>query len=163
MSLLRVAGFAANSIVDGPGLRYAVFAQGCPHNCPGCHNPHTHAVSGGYDIDLREIAARINRDPLLDGVTLSGGEPFFQAEKLAELCSLLPPNLNVWCFSGYLLEELTQMPEALPLLRKIDVLVDGRFILEQRSLDLGFRGSANQRVIDVKQSLLEGKCVLLSE
>jgi anaerobic ribonucleoside-triphosphate reductase activating protein len=159
---LRTAGFAGDSIVDGPGLRYTIFTQGCPHNCPGCHNPHTHDFGGGALTDITEIAAKIAENPLLDGVTLSGGEPFCQCGALCALLDLLPESLNVWCFTGYTFEELISDgdEDKRELLKRVDVLVDGRFELSRRSLNLRFRGSENQRIIDVKASLACSRAVI---
>ena len=161
---LRIAGIANDSIVDGPGLRLTVFTQGCPHHCPGCHNPQTHDFAGGSESDTDEIVAKIRRNPLLDGVTLSGGEPFCQPEACAEIARAAhSAGLNVWCYSGYTFEELsaqgTDAQKA--LLKELDVLVDGRFELEKRSLECRFRGSSNQRLINVPASLKAGDAVEL--
>lgn len=160
---LRIAGIANDSIVDGPGLRLTVFTQGCPHRCPGCHNPQTHDFSGGREEDCDAILKAMRENPLLDGVTFSGGEPFCQPEA----CALIAreahrAGLNVWCYSGYRFEELlcAQEPQK-ALLREIDVLVDGRFILEKRTLECRFRGSSNQRLIDVQKSLEMGEIIEL--
>ena len=157
----RVAGIANDSIVDGLGLRLTVFTQGCPHRCPGCHNPQTHDFGGGSEGDTAEIVARIRKNPLLDGVTLSGGEPFCQPEACAEIARAARAlGLNVWGYSGYTYEELLQGTEAQKaLLRELDVLVDGRFELEKRSLECRFRGSSNQRLIDVPASLEAGHAI----
>ena len=162
---LRIAGIANDSIVDGPGLRLTVFTQGCPHHCPGCHNPQTHDFAGGNEDDTETIIAKIKKNPLLDGVTLSGGEPFCQPEACAEIArAARAQGLNVWSYSGYTFEELvergTEAQKA--LLRELDVLVDGRFEHEKRSLECRFRGSSNQRLIDVPASLNTG-CVVAIE
>ena len=158
---IRISGLVNDSIVDGPGFRFAVFTQGCPHHCPGCHNPQTHDFDGGHDMDTSEIIDKFLANPLLDGVTLTGGEPFRQPEA----CRLLAEaareaGLNVWAYSGYTFEELCADEAKMNLLRACDVLVDGPFILAQRTLEKRFRGSKNQRVIDVKQSLERGEVVL---
>ena len=161
---LRIAGIANDSIVDGPGIRLTVFTQGCPHCCPGCHNPQTHDFAGGSEGDTGDIIAMIRRNPLLDGVTLSGGEPFCQPEPCAGIArAARSMGLNVWCYSGYTFEELiAQGSEAQKaLLAELDVLVDGRFELEKRSLECRFRGSSNQRLIDVPASLNAGRAVEL--
>ena len=157
---IRIAGFENDSIVDGPGFRLAVFTQGCPHHCPGCHNPETHDFAAGTVVDTEKIIAQMLDNPLLDGLTLSGGEPFCQPEPCAELARAAHnANLNVWAYSGFTFEQLQTMPEVQNLLREVDVLVDGRFELAQRTLDMRFRGSKNQRLIDVKRSLEEGHAV----
>ena len=162
---LRVAGLVPDSIVDGPGLRFAVFVQGCPHRCEGCHNPATWNAEGGREMTVDEVFSRIrDRREWLDGVTLSGGEPFRQAPALAPLaraCRAL--GLPVMSYTGYTWEELND-PASAPagaaeLLAQLDLLVDGRFELPKRSLLLRFRGSSNQRVIDVPASLRDGSCV----
>ena len=161
---IRVAGITNDSIVDGPGLRLTVFTQGCPHHCPGCHNPQSHDFDGGEIRDTAEILELASDNILLDGITLSGGEPFAQAEACTEIAKGAHAlGLNVWCYSGYTFETLLQGdPAWLELLKNIDVLVDGPFILAQRTLDAHFRGSSNQRILDVPASLAE-KHAILSE
>jgi len=161
---IRIAGLVNDSIVDGPGLRLAVFTQGCPHHCPGCHNPESHAFDGGELRDTDDILAIASDNILLDGITLTGGEPFAQAESCVEIArGAHKLGLNVWCYTGYLFEDLLRgSPEWQALLSEIDVLVDGPFILAQRSLDLHFCGSANQRIIDVPQSVKAQKAVCIN-
>ena len=158
---IRIAGTVNDSIVDGPGIRFTVFAQGCPHHCPGCHNPQTHDFNAGQDADTEEILAQMRKNPLLDGLTLSGGEPFCQSEACLNLAiGAHAMGLNVWCYSGYTFEELYKGREEWhALLENIDVLVDGRFQMEKRSLECRFRGSSNQRLIDVPKSLAAGSAV----
>ena len=148
---IRIAGTVDDSIVDGPGIRYTVFVQGCSHHCPGCHNPHTHDFAGGRVVDTEEIVAQMRGNPLLDGLTLSGGEPFEQADACAELARQAHAlGLNVWCYTGYKYEQLLAGDASRQaLLSELDVLVDGPFLLAERSLDLLYRGSRNQRLIDV--------------
>jgi anaerobic ribonucleoside-triphosphate reductase activating protein len=140
-----------------------VFAQGCPHRCPGCHNPHTHDFSGGEAADTRELALQIREDPLLSGVTFSGGEPFEQCEAFSDLADLVAGiqerELNIICYTGYTFEELLNIPEARILLEKIDILIDGHFDKHSKSYELKFKGSANQRVISAKESIRLGKVV----
>jgi anaerobic ribonucleoside-triphosphate reductase activating protein len=155
---IRIAGVVRNSFVDGPGIRYTVFAQGCPHNCKDCHNLHTHDFSGGSVTETEKIAGEIKKDPLLDGVTFSGGEPFCQIEAFIELADLLA-DYHVICYTGYTFEELYEKPDARELLKRINLLIDGRFEASKRSVELKFRGSANQRVIDSKESVKCGKVV----
>lgn len=158
---IRIAGLVNDSIVDGPGFRFTVFTQGCPHACPGCHNPQTHAFDGGKDAETEEIIAKFQKNPLLDGITLSGGEPFCQSEACAEIAKAAKESgLNVWVYSGYTFETLISgKAEWKVLLNHADVLVDGRFELEQRTLELRFRGSKNQRLIDVQASLAQCKAI----
>lgn len=160
---IRLAGLVNDSIVDGPGLRLAVFAQGCPHHCPGCHNPQSHDFDGGTLRDTAEVIAVMRDNPLLDGITLTGGEPFAQPEACAEVARAAhAAGLSVWCYSGYTFEQLLAgSAEQRRLLEAVDVLVDGLFLLEQRSLELRFRGSANQRILDVPASLTAGQAVLM--
>lgn len=165
---LRLAGIVRESIVDGPGFRFAVFCQGCPHHCEDCHNQQTHDFSGGKDVPLERILREIDKDPLLSGVTFSGGEPFCQAEAFADLAEEVEKrNLNIVTFSGYTYEELTERakddPQTERLLSHTWLLIDGPFIKEQKDLTLAFRGSGNQRVIDVKASRQTGDVVLWQE
>lgn len=157
---LRIAGLVNDSIVDGPGFRLAVFTQGCPHNCPGCHNPETHDFNGGSDMDTAEIILTMESNPLLDGVTLTGGDPFCQPEACLEVARAAHKlGLNVWAYSGWTYEQLLEDPKKRALLEETDVLVDGPFILAQRTLDKRFMGSKNQRAIDVKASLAQGSAI----
>jgi len=160
---MRIYGLVQDSIVDGPGFRFTIFTQGCPHGCPGCHNPQTHDFNGGKDAETQEIIAKFRKNPLLDGITLSGGEPFCQSEACTELAlAAKDSGLNVWAYSGYTFEELIKgKAEWIELLRAIDVLVDGRFELENRTLEAKFRGSKNQRLINVPESLKQGKAIEL--
>lgn len=151
--------------MDGPGIRFTVFVQGCPHHCEGCHNPETHDFSGGSDMSSDEILTEFKRDPLLAGITLSGGEPFCQAEALCPLAEgVKAMNKNVVAYSGYTFEELLRLskenPAILRLLQSCNLLVDGRYIQAQRDLTLRFRGSSNQRILDVPKSLEIGSAVL---
>ena len=160
---VNVAGIEPESIVDGPGFRYAVFVQGCPHHCPGCHNPDSHDPNGGREMTVEEVAAQLLKNPLTDGLTLSGGEPFAQAEDCLALARAAHAHgLNVWSYSGWTFEYLRdQGSEAQrALLEELDVLVDGPFRLEERTLSLPWRGSRNQRVIDVPASLAAGEAVI---
>lgn len=163
---IRIAGTVQDSIVDGPGLRYVVFTQGCPHRCEGCHNPGTHDFSGGRVVDTDELFEECIENPLTKGVTFSGGEPFSQPQPLYELgCKLKERGYHLMSYSGWTFEELLEKAQREEyvgkLLSILDVLVDGRFVLAQRSLMLAFRGSANQRIIDVQRSLSENKVITL--
>ena len=163
---ISLSGVTGDSIVDGPGLRLTIFTQGCLHHCPGCHNPQTHDPEGGSWADTEDILAAAAENPLLDGITLSGGDPFLQPVPclaLAEGAHKI--GLNVWTYTGYTWEALWEenAPEKIAQLKETDVLVDGPFLLAERSLELRFCGSRNQRLIDVKKSLAEDKVVLWEE
>ncbi len=162
---LRIAGVEPESFVDGPGIRFSIFTQGCSHHCPGCHNPQTHDFNGGHFVSLKELLEMIEENPLLDGVTLSGGDPMFQASSLVPLArEIKERGLNLVIFTGFTFERLMAMkdekPEMLELLSFADILVDGPFVMSKRCMDIKFRGSINQRLIDVQQSLIEGRAVL---
>ena len=160
--LIRIAGLVPESFVDGDGIRFAIFMQGCRRNCEGCHNPETHDLNGGRLIDTSEIISAIKKNPLLDGITLTGGEPLLQIDAAEEIARAAKNfGLTVWCYTGYTFENLP--PEAEPLLKNVDVLIDGEFIESKRDLELQFRGSSNQRIIDVKKTLKQKKIVLLTE
>lgn len=153
---IRVAGFEPESIVDGEGIRFVIFTQGCPHHCDGCHNPESHDFNGGTEYDTSDIIKMIAENPLIKGITLSGGEPFCQSEACLEIArEAHRMNLNVWCYTGYTLPEVIRNP----LLKEIDILVDGRFVKAESSLALRFKGSFNQRIIDVAESFKRGKVV----
>jgi len=160
---LRIAGTVNDSIVDGPGIRFTIFTQGCPHNCKGCHNPQTHDFSGGTVVDTDELLAKIKGNPLLDGVTFSGGEPFCQAEALAFVGRQIKElGLNIVTYTGFTFEKLYERRESdgwQKLLEVTDILIDGPFILEQKDWEIKFRGSTNQRYLDCQASLKEGKAV----
>ena len=161
--MLRISDTVNDWIVDGPGLRFTVFVQGCPHNCPGCHNPQTHAFDGGTLVEKEQILERIKGNPLLDGVTFSGGEPFCQAKALAALGrEIRKLGLNIMTYSGYTFEQLYARRDEDgigELLEVTDWLVDGPYVESLRSLELQFRGSSNQRILDVKKSLAAGEPV----
>ena len=154
MTALRIAGTIGESIVDGPGIRYVVFTQGCPHGCPGCHNPQTHDFAGGKEVTVEALLADITKRCFTKAVTLSGGEPFCQPAALAELAApLKEKGYHLMCYTGYTFEQLLEKQDALPLLEQLDLLVDGPFVEAQKNIELKFRGSANQRVLDVPASL----------
>lgn len=161
---LQIAGVVKESIVDGKGIRYTVFTQGCPHHCHGCHNPQTWPFEGGKPTTPEAIFQDIKKDPILKGVTFSGGEPFCQPKPLAELGKLCHSiGKDVTVYTGYTYEQLLEKhdPDTDALLAEADVLIDGPFILEQRNLELTFRGSENQRVIDMNKTRASGKVELL--
>ena len=151
---IRIAGIVNDSIVDGEGIRLTVFVQGCSHHCKGCHNSKTWDYSGGHDIDVSEIIEMYKKNPLLQGITFSGGEPFDKVEPL----SLIADNIHrlrgdVWCYTGYTLEELEKDTSKHKLLNKIDVLVDGPFVESERDLSLNFRGSRNRHIYKKENSV----------
>lgn len=161
---IRLNGVIRESVVDGPGWRLVVFAQGCPHRCEGCQNPQTHSLDGGYMSNTDNIVEAVKKNPLLSGVTFSGGEPFMQARQLASLGrDIHSLGLNVVTFSGYTIEQLmegmTENEGWRELLLQSDILIDGKFEIEQKSLELKFRGSKNQRIIDPKASVEQGRAV----
>ena len=160
---IRLAGIEPESIVDGPGYRFAVFVQGCPHACPGCHNPKTHDVEGGYLGDTDQIIEKLGRNPLIRGVTLSGGEPMLQPKPLAEIArAAKQKGLSVWCYTGFTLEFLQKesREDRMELLNLVDVLVDGPYMAHERSLDLLYCGSKNQRLIDMNKTRAAGELTL---
>lgn len=158
MAKLRLAGVIRESIVDGPGIRMTIFTQGCPHHCKGCHNEQTWDFEGGYDSSTERILEEAQKDPILRGLTFSGGEPFCQAEALSALAKeAKEKGYDIFCYTGFTFEKLVSEfdthPEYKELLSYCDWLVDGPFVLSERSLMLKFRGSKNQRILDVKKSL----------
>lgn len=158
---LRIAGTVEESIVDGPGLRYVLFTQGCPHRCPGCHNPETHDFSAGREVSLAWVLTDVRKNPITRGVTFSGGEPFCQSAALLALAKELRAcGYNLTAFSGYTYEQILAEPEKRTLLEELDILVDGPFREAEKSMTLRFRGSRNQRIIDVPASLARGAVVL---
>ena len=162
--MLDLSGIVGDSIVDGPGIRTTVFSQGCPHHCPGCHNPETWEFGCGMEMDEETILQIVRSNPLCRGVTFSGGEPFAQAEGFAKLARLLKEKgYEVASYSGYTFEQLLRgTPAQRELLGCIDVLIDGPFVMAERSLELSFRGSRNQRIIDVPESLEKAEAVCIT-
>jgi len=159
---IRLSGLVDDSTVDGPGIRFVVFTQGCPHNCPCCHNEAAQSFTGGYEREITEIVELIKKNPLLDGVTFSGGEPFAQAFPLSLLAKDIHAlGLDIITYTGYIYEDLVGNQDFIPLLRESDFLVDGQYIHELRTEGLVFRGSSNQRFIDVKKSLAENRAVIV--
>ena len=163
---MKLAGINTESVVDGDGLRMTIFGQGCPHHCKGCHNPSTWDFNGGDETSPEKIISMVKENPLLDGVTFSGGEPFVHAKDFAWIAKEIHHlGLNVWSYSGYTYEELQKLAKTnkdiASFLAEIDVLVDGKFILTKRDLSLKFRGSSNQRIIDMKKTRETGKVVIL--
>ena len=159
--MLELSGIVSDSIVDGPGIRVTVFSQGCPHHCEGCHNPETWEFGCGTRFSVEQVLEIVTSNPLCKGVTFSGGEPFAQAEGFGKLATLLKAaGYEVASYTGYTFEQLLSgTPAQRALLEKLDVLIDGPFVLAERSLQLAFRGSRNQRILDVKKSLAAGQAV----
>ena len=160
--MLELSGLVNDSIVDGPGIRFTIFCQGCPHHCEGCHNPETWPFGCGTPVPVEALLEEIMKNPLCRGVTFSGGEPFAQAKAFAKLAKLLKAEgYEVSSYSGYTFEDLLAGSEdQKELLASIDSLIDGPFLLAERSLEIVFRGSRNQRILDVPKSLAAGKAVL---
>ena len=159
--MLSVISIIEDTMVDGPGFRTAIYCAGCKHHCKGCHNPQSWDFNNGKMMSTRQIMDIIKQDPFAN-VTFSGGDPMFQPEGFTELAEAIrmETNKTIWCWTGYKFEMLLRMPKQRRLLELIDVLVDGPFIEAQKDPDLLFRGSRNQRLIDVKTSLKQGKVVL---
>ena len=158
--MLWIMDIIEDTTVDGPGLRTAIYAAGCSHACPGCHNPTSWNIHNGRPMKIEEIVRRILDDPFAD-VTFSGGDPFYQVEGFTRLAQAIKTNSrkSIWCYTGYSFEQIMQWPQLARLLPYIDVLVDGRFERELRDESLRFRGSSNQRLINVPASLRQGKVI----
>ena len=154
---MRVIGYLPNSIVDGVGIRQVFFLAGCPHHCEGCHNPESWNPNGGENYTVEEIVTKALSSPY--NVTFSGGEPLYQLTEFNAVASLIKPKKSIWVYTGYTWEQIMENDALRSVLSNIDVLVDGRFELDKRNPELIFRGSENQRIIDVKNSLLAGKVV----
>lgn len=168
MKIRLAAYLQPDSIVDGEGIRTVIWTQGCPHHCPGCHNPETWNMNDGALIDLKEVYEIIDSLEGQDGITFSGGDPFMQPEACSEIAKYAKKKgLSIWSYTGYTWEELMKLsktkPEILEFLKEIEVLVDGRFVLAKKSFSCIFRGSTNQRIIDVKESLKQDKVVTVSK
>lgn len=168
MNIRLAAPLQCDSVVDGYGVRTVIWTQGCSHNCPFCQNPQTHAFDGGIVYTLDEIKKELDNLPKQDGITLSGGDPLYQIEAVTEIAKYAKKiGLNIWCYTGFTYEEIIKMseknPKYLEFLNNIDVLVDGRFEIAKKSMNVLFRGSTNQRLIDVKKTLKYKKVILLPE
>ncbi|MCH5138601.1 anaerobic ribonucleoside-triphosphate reductase activating protein [Clostridiaceae bacterium UIB06] len=163
---VRLSGIAFESLVNGPGLRRVIFAQGCIHNCKGCFNPDTHDLKGGQVMDMDKIIKDIKNNPLIKGVTFSGGDCLEQADKFAYMGKKIKElGLNIWCYTGYTYEYILQNKDKRAgwddLLDNIDVLVDGKFEEDKQDSTLRYKGSSNQRIIDIKESLKSNKVVTI--
>lgn len=163
---IRLAGICYESLVNGEGIRRVFFSQGCSHNCEGCFNPDTHSFNSGEEKDIDELVKDVINNPMLDGVTFSGGDPFQQASKFKVFAKKLKKhNINIWSYTGYTMEEILKEndKDKIELLNYIDVLVDGKFDINKKEDRLKFRGSSNQRIISVKESLNKGEIILMEE
>ena len=160
---LRVLDIARGTSVDGPGLRDSIYFAGCHHACEGCHNPQSWDMNGGKEMSDDEVIAILREDDF--DVTFSGGDPMYRAAEVARLARRIKAELGktIWCYTGFVFENIVMKADFRCLLETIDVLVDGPFVLAGRDISLRFRGSGNQRIIDVKQSLLTGKTVLMEQ
>ena len=161
MKIRLASPITIDSVVDGKGLRTVIWCQGCPHDCQGCHNADTQDFSGGFEQEIDELVSAILKVELQSGVTFSGGEPMMQPISCMKIASQLKrKGISIWCYTGFTFDELLKRPDCLEFLQYIDVLIDGKFQLDLKSYDLLFKGSANQRVIDVPESLKQNKVVL---
>ncbi len=161
MVVRLAADIQPDSILDGSGIRTVIWFQGCLHNCKGCQNPETHDMNGGMVVDVDELKMKLKNLKYQSGITLSGGDPFFQPEAALEIAKFAKSvGLNVWAYTGFTYEALLSDKNRLDLLKNVDVLVDGKFMMDKKSLNCKFRGSTNQRLIDVKKSLEAGGVVL---
>ena len=162
MSEIYISGIKHDSIVDGEGLRNVIFVSGCWWSCKGCHNPTTHNVTNGTKMKIKDVVNEVLSDD--NDITLSGGDSLtYQIDSTIELlCQIKSkrPQINIWCYTGYKWEEMINIPKIRMALNYIDVIVDGKFIEELKDLDLIFRGSSNQRIIDVKESLMLNEIIL---
>ena len=163
---VRLAGIAYESLVNGPGMRRVFFAQGCKHNCEGCFNPETHDFSGGEEKNMDDLIKDERKNKMIKGITFSGGDPIEQAGKFSYMAKAFKDSgLNIWCYTGYTFEELLRKRKEdkgiEELLNNVDVLVDGRFEINNKKDGLRFKGSMNQRIINVKESLNSGNIVTL--
>ena len=168
MKIRLAAELQKDSIVDGEGIRTVIWTQGCAHKCPGCHNPQTHSFDEGFELDIEEVREQIDALEGQDGITFSGGDPFYQVEACLELAKYIKlKKMSIWCYTGFTYEALISLsknnPKIKEFLKTIDVLIDGPFILEQKSLDCVFRGSKNQRIIDTKESLKQKEVCLVEK
>lgn len=163
---IRLSGITRESVVDGLGFRYVIYAQGCPHRCKGCHNPSTHSFEGGELVDIDSIVYDVKKNSMLDGITCSGGECFEKADQFAHIARTVKSmGLDVWAYTGYTYEEIIKYQHERAgwkeFIQYIDVLVDGKYQENNRDLSLCFRGSSNQRIIDMQKTLHTGQLSLL--
>ena len=164
MEIRLAADLQTDSVVDGAGIRTVIWTQGCPHNCLGCHNPNTHDFNDGEVVDVMEVLERIDELDNQDGITFSGGDPMCQPRACAKIAEYAKSKgLNIWCYTGYTYEQLQKLAKLNKDIIDFLSLIDGPFILKQKSLDLKFRGSKNQRLIDVPKTLEANEIVLVTE
>lgn len=162
MKIRLASDLQSDSIVDGEGIRTVIWTQGCSHNCPGCHNVGTHDFKGGFLADTDDINKELSLLKAQTGITFSGGDPLFQVEACTEIAKYAKEiGLDIWCYTGFTFEDLIRSEKNVDFLKYVDVLVDGKFIMAERSLNVDFRGSRNQRIIDVPASLEAGEVVLI--
>lgn len=167
---MNISGIVHESLVDGLGIRTTIFISGCKHNCKGCQNPEVQNFNNGKEFTLdiqRYIVNQIKNNPLIQGITLSGGDPMFSAEDICEFLKLAKGelvNINIWCYTGFTFEEIIASKDIhmMELLKMCDVIVDGKFIEEEKDITLAFKGSRNQRIIDVQKSLNQNKVTNLT-
>lgn len=165
--MIRLSGIAYESLVNGPGIRRVYFAQGCIHNCEDCFNPTTHDFQGGKLLDMEELIKDVELNPMIKGITFSGGDPLEQADKFSYMAMRFKHRgLNIWCYTGYtfeyILEHQYEKIGWCELLKYVDVLVDGKFEREKKQINLKYRGSDNQRIIDVQKSINTGQIIILN-
>ncbi|OSA94415.1 UNVERIFIED_ORG: anaerobic ribonucleoside-triphosphate reductase activating protein [Clostridium botulinum] len=163
---IRLSGIAYESLVNGPGIRRVFFSQGCNHNCKGCFNPDTHDFNGGEERNIDELIEDVLCNPMIKGITFSGGDPFERADEFSYMAKIFKENnKNIWCYTGYTFEYINDNLERnkgwKDLINNLDVLVDGKFEEDKKEDGLKFKGSSNQRIIDVKESLKSNKVVIL--
>ncbi len=165
MKIRLASDLQRDSVVDGEGIRTVIWTQGCSHNCEGCHNVGTHSFKDGFEVDLKDVFNELEKLVFSqDGITLSGGDPFFQVEACSKIAKKAKElGLNVWAYTGFTYDQILSNPKQMELLKYIDVLVDGKFLIDEFSLDLKFKGSKNQRIIDVQESLANNEICIIEK
>lgn len=163
---MNIAGINFESVADGEGVRVVIYVSGCLHNCKGCHNPASHSFEAGQPFTKKlqdEVTAYIKKTPFISGITLSGGDPMYSAVEITPFIRKIKQDnkdITIWIYSGFRYEEILENSKMFQLLSLCDVLVDGEFILEQRDMTLCYKGSRNQRIIDIQKSLIGCEVVL---
>lgn len=165
MTIRLASNLQPDSVVDGEGIRTVIWTQGCAHACPGCHNLATHDFNGGFCVDIEDVKKEIESLEGQRGITFSGGDPLYQLDEVLELVEFInnKTSYDIWVYTGFTYEEVLKMPKGIKLLKNIDVLVDGMFDINKKTLDAPFRGSANQRIIDTKASIKAGNIILVNK